>query len=160
MMLRGLVCLALVSGGLPAAGEDGRFALMVNDVSAVDEPWPLVGGLPFPKGALKDAAAVRITCDGREVAAQVDVAATWRDGSLRWALAGFTGKPRAQYQVEYGPGVSRSVPAAALRFQRKTDGRLTGDTGVASYEFLPDRFLPEHVRLSSAVVLAESGAGA
>jgi hypothetical protein len=118
--LGGLVGLAVLIALLPAA-EAGQFALLVSDVSEVNEPWPLVGGLPFPQGAIRDAAAVRITSGGREVPAQVDVAATWREGSVRWALAGFTGRPDAEYQVEYGPGVSRSAPAAALRLHREAD---------------------------------------
>jgi len=40
-LLRALICLAVLDACLPAA-EAGQFALRVNDVSEVDEPWPLV----------------------------------------------------------------------------------------------------------------------
>jgi hypothetical protein len=54
----------------------GHFGLRVNDVSGLGEPWPLVGGLPFPEGELHDASQVRIVgADGEEVPAQIDVAA-------------------------------------------------------------------------------------
>lgn len=139
----------------------GSFDLRVDDVSSLDEPWPLVGGLPFPEGELRDSSQIRILGgDGVEIPAQVDVAATWRDGSVRWALVGFTSSPQGTYRVEFGPGVSRQAPAQPLRIDRDATGRLTVDTGVAVYEFLPDRLLPETARIGQTVFLAASGDGA
>ena len=63
-----------------------RCELVVNDVSGV-EAWPLVGGLPLPEGLITDPAHIRvIDADGNEVPCQADVATTYRDGSVRWAL--------------------------------------------------------------------------
>ncbi|TVS10461.1 MAG: hypothetical protein EA424_25345, partial [Planctomycetaceae bacterium] len=152
-----VVALAL----LPSSAVAGSFDLRINDVSGLDEPWPLVGGLPFPEGELGDASQIRIVGgDGVEIPAQVDVAATWRDGSIRWALVGFTSSPQGTYRVEVGPGVSRRAPTQPIRINRNDAGGLTVDTGAAAYEFLPDRLLPENARMRETVFLAASGDGA
>ncbi len=83
----------------------GEFSLKINDVSGLDSPWPMVASIPFAKGELKDPLAIRIMNGNREIPSQVDVTATWRDGSIRWVLAGFTASPQGKYSVEYGEGV-------------------------------------------------------
>ncbi|MCA1809778.1 MAG: hypothetical protein LC725_10070 [Lentisphaerae bacterium] len=146
---------------LPPQGfTAGEFDLHISDVSGLDQPWPLIGGLPFPEGELRDASQIRIV-DGedREVAAQIDVSATWRDGSIRWVLAGFTANPQGKYRVEFGDGVTRSEPERPLRIEQTAD-RLTIDTGAAVYEFLPDRLLPETAHMGDVAVLADAGNGA
>ncbi len=141
--------------------DAGGFDLRINDVSGLDEPWPLVGGLPFPEGELHDPSRIRIIgAEGQEVPAQIDVTATWRDGSIRWALAGFAASPQGEFRVEYGPGVTRSEPDIPLVLEQKAHGMLVVDTGAAVYEFLPDRLLPETARLGDTVFLANAGDGA
>ena len=144
----------------PGAASAESFALHVNDVSGLDEPWPLVGGMPFPKGALHDAQRIRIMRDGEEVPGQIDVVATWRDGSIRWALAGFTASPQGDYTVEYGPEVNRSAPADPLTVQQHDDGALTVNTGAAVYEFESDQLLPNRATMGDTVVLESAGDGA
>ncbi|MFN2352526.1 MAG: hypothetical protein ABR497_11340, partial [Kiritimatiellia bacterium] len=146
---------------LPLAYGAESFQLQVNDVSGLDEPWPLIGGLPFPEGELDDASRIRVVDgDGKEVPAQIDVAATWRDGSIRWALAVLTASPQGAYRVEYGPDVSRATPAYPLTVQQTDDGAITVDTGAAVYEFLSDRLLPETARMGDTVFLSNAGDGA
>lgn len=153
------IAAALLS--LSAVAETGRFPLQVNDVSGLDAPWPLIGGLPFPQGELHDPAQLRIVdSQGVEVSAQIDVISRWRDGSIRWALAGLNASPQRQLRVAYGPAVRRSAPAQPLTMEQGDDGALTVDTGVAVYTLLPDRLLPESGRLGDTVFLANSGAGA
>ena len=160
-LLAGLLLLSLV---LVPAGKAGEFGLWVNDVSGLATPWPLVASLPFPEGEITDAAAIRIVSGDKEVPAQIDVAATWRDGSIRWALAGFTAAPSGQYRVEYGPDVSRAPHPAPLQMTRGADGSLLVDTGVAAYEFPGDKLLPERAWLGSGNdrirILTGSGDGA
>ncbi|HNS32836.1 MAG TPA: hypothetical protein PKN36_07680, partial [bacterium] len=48
----------------------GEFALRVDDISGLDNPWPLVASLAFPEGELKDVQAIRIMSGGREVSCQ------------------------------------------------------------------------------------------
>lgn len=153
------VLLALLPG-IGGSAAENRFVLQVNDVSGLDEPWPLVGGLPFPEGALRDASLIRITRDGREVPAQVDVTATWRDGSIRWALAGFMGSPQGSYEVEFGPGVSRRRPATPLRVEHGWSGQVRIDTGAATYEFASGQLLPNRVALGGVAVFDGAGEGA
>ena len=51
---------------------------------------PVWTGVPLPKGAAKDASALRLVdADGKAVAAQFNVEATWSDGSIKWVLASF-----------------------------------------------------------------------
>ncbi|MCA1809459.1 MAG: hypothetical protein ABR497_09035 [Kiritimatiellia bacterium] len=132
---------------------------MVNDVSSLDEPWPLIGGLPFPEGRLHDPGLIRIMCDGEEVPAQIDVAARWLDGSIRWALVGLTGSPQGRYHVEFGPAVSRALPPRPLKLH-EDGGRLTVDTGAALYEFEPDQLLPDSLTMDGVTIFAGAGAGA
>jgi len=142
----------------------GEFPLKVNDVSGLNSPWPMVASIPFGKGELKDASAIRIISGNREVPSQVDLAATWRDGSIRWALAGFTASPQGQYSVQYGAGVKRAAYSNPLKVGREPDGNFTVDTGVAFYQFNGDKLLPENGWLVSGngriQILANSGGGA
>ena len=152
-----VVVLALLGSNAMA----GSFDLRIDDVSGLDAPWPLVGGLPFPEGELRDGSQIRVVgADGAEVPAQVDVTATWRDGSIRWALVGFHSNPQEEYRIEFGSGIVRHAPAQPLRIERDASGGLTVDTGAAVYEFLPDRLLPENARMQETIFLAGSGDGA
>ena len=106
-----LSCAMSIAGSRPlAAAEEpkaeasgkaaGHCDFQVNDVSGVTPPWPLVGGLPLPQGAVRNAAKIRVVDErSHEVPAQVDVAATYRDGSIRWALLSFAGSPRERYRA-------------------------------------------------------------
>ncbi|HNS32366.1 MAG TPA: hypothetical protein PKN36_05270, partial [bacterium] len=141
----------------------GEFPLKVNDVSGLDAPWSMVASIPFSKGELKDSSAIRIMSGGREVPSQVDVAATWRDGSIRWVLAGFTASPQGKYKVEYGNGVKRGPYREPLKVTRQADGSFSVDTGAAIYMFDADKLLPEEGWLLSGgekiQILKGSGAG-
>ncbi|MCA1808203.1 MAG: hypothetical protein LC725_01890, partial [Lentisphaerae bacterium] len=151
-----VLCVSAVTAAMA-----GTFELRINDVSGLDEPWPLIAGLPFSEGELHDAAQIRLVdAAGHEVPAQIDVAATWRDGTIRWALAGFTGSPQDAYRVEFGGDASRSAPENPLVVQKGADGELTIDTGVAVYAFLPDRLLPDAARMGDTPILANAGDGA
>ncbi len=134
-----LLCLFL---SCVAAGA-GEIELKVNDVSGIESSWPMVASVPFPKGEIKDSSGIRIISGKREVPSQVDVAATWRDGSIRWVLAGFTASPRGKYSVEYGQGVKRGEYPGGLKVTRQTGGGFTVDTGKAVYRFEKDKLLPE-----------------
>ena len=150
--IAGLISMAVVADG---------FDLQINDVSGLDASWPLVAGLPFPEGALRDSSEIRIVnADGEDMPAQVDVAASWRDGSVRWALAGFTASPRGHYRVEYGDGITRTAPSRPLTVAQAHDGLLTVDTAAAVYTFRPDQLLPDRMVMGKTIVLDRAGAGA
>ena len=143
--------------------QAGEFPLMVNDVSGLDSPWPIIASIPFAEGEIKDSSSIRIMSGGREVPSQVDVVATWRDGSIRWVLAGFTASPKGKYNVEYGAGVKRGEYPDPLRVTRQADGGFTVDTGAAVYQFDNNKMLPENGWLVSderkTQILKDSGAG-
>ena len=155
-----LSVLMLLSSPLKAK----NFPLRINDVSKLNSSWPLIGSLAFSEGELKNPSAIRIMSGDSEVPSQVDVAATWRDGSIRWALAGFTASPQGEYSVEYGSGVKRGVYPNPLKVTNQADGGFTVDTGAAVYQFDSDKILPENGWLVSArqkiQILKGSGAGA
>ena len=127
----------------------GEFNLRINDVSGVDSPWPIIAGMPFPEGAIEDSSSIRIMSGSSEIPAQVDVTATWRDGSIRWALAGFTASPGGKYRVEYGTGVRREPYPHPLLIKGEPGGGFTVDTGAAVYRFEGDKLLPEDAWLIS-----------
>lgn len=127
-----LLCLLAIfaATGWPATG---RVALLVSDPAGLKAEWPLVGGVPFPPDALADAANVRVVDEaGREVPAQVEQTATWRDGDVKWIMLSFNGRPDGRYFVEYGPQVRRTPAAGGVRLE-PVDGGFVVDTGTARY---------------------------
>ncbi|MBM4081968.1 MAG: hypothetical protein FJ278_19840, partial [Planctomycetes bacterium] len=130
-----VICLSTV-----AYAEVSTCRLRVNDEAKVKGPWPLVGGLPFPRAAVTDAAHIRIVdAQGREIPAQVDVAATYKDGSIRWALASFMGSTDGDYRADFGPAVRRG-PAKGIAVTEK-DGQVLVDTGAARFTVTKDNLL-------------------
>ena len=144
------------------AAHAGGFDLVINDVSGLDEPWPLTSSLAFPRGEIRDPSTIRIMSGGKEIPSQVDVTATWRDGSIRWALAGFTASPRGKYRVEYGEGIRRSAHPAPLKVTTQ-NGNITVDTGAAVFLLESDKLLPEKAWLATGTgsipILEGSGGG-
>lgn len=116
--------------------ESGRVPLRIpNDPGATVAAAPMTVGVPFPRGALHDAAKVRlIDASGNEYPLQTRVTGKWsRFGSIKWLLCDFTvdleGGPRELY-LEYGPAVQRAAAEAIkvqsddLGFPRIDAGRL------------------------------------
>ncbi len=92
----------------------GRVPLRVlNGPGAFLAGAPMTVGVPFPRGALLDADAVRLVDEtGAEVPLQARVTSRWsRFGPVKWLLCDFTadlaGEPR-EFFLEYGRGVSRT----------------------------------------------------
>lgn len=147
----------LVIGGTVSAEQ---FDLRIDNLTDYDRAWPLIGGLPFGEGMISDPGQIRLLRDGEEVPVQIDVAATWRDGSIRWALAGFTAIPQGQYQVEFGPGVERIRPEHALQIEEDGQGGLRIHTGKAVYAFRADELMPHLAAINGTILFQNSGAGA
>ena len=92
-----------------------------SKAQAIDEPTeppppadgdgPLVsGGLPLPRGALREPVRVRLTRERRDLPVQTRPLAYWPDGSVKWLLLVFP--------LEAGNG--RSVPAGAATGDRRS----------------------------------------
>lgn len=148
---------------LVSVGHAGEFPLKINDVSGFDGPWPLVAGLPFPMGVVRDADSIRVMNGKGEVPCQVDISSKWRDGSVRWVLAGFTASPQGEYRVEYGGSTKRAVYPDPLVVTRRENGGFSVDTGAALYRFESDGILPDDGWLVSGEqrmqIFKGSGAG-
>jgi hypothetical protein len=156
-----IVVFFFLLGNISRANE---FGLKINDISNLNSSWPLVASISFPKGELKDISAVRIMSGDTEIPSQVDISATWMDGTVRWALAGFTSSPQGNYRVEYGQEVKRRDYPNPLKVTEQANGGFTVNTGVAEYRFEKDKLLPEEGWLTSGgeriQILSNSGLGA
>jgi len=129
-----------------AATAAERCELVIDDVAGVPE-WPLVGGLPLAEGVIDDPAHIRVLdAEGNEVPSQADVAATYRDGSIRWALVSFVGSPGGKYTAEFGPDVTRREVDGITLTDRQ--GGFLIDTGPAQFLVTPDALLIESARLA------------
>ena len=88
------------------------FAPMRGRVSARE---PITVGMPFPRGTLRDIAALALVDgDNRNVSLDATVTERWADGSVRWALLDFqaTGAVSAQarYRLEMNGRVRPDAP--------------------------------------------------
>jgi hypothetical protein len=95
---------------LPPAkvAQSGRIPIRIlNEPDATIKNAPMTVGVPFPQGALYDAAHVRLVDEqGRDIPLQTRITGRWsRYGAIKWLLCDFTadvaGKPRTLY-LEYG----------------------------------------------------------
>lgn len=118
----------------------------------------MVVGLPFPAGALHDPDTVTVMDGKTPLPTQTDITATWPDGSIRWALASFAGKPSQTYALRLGEAPPVSVHELTL--QTTAAGGLVIDTGAARYVFGPQALLPEALQLGKTRVVTQGGAGA
>jgi hypothetical protein len=125
--------LALRSLGLAAlvatAAIAGTVPLEVRETAGLRRSHEQVtSGVPFPAGTLKHVAQLRLLDEqGQEIPLQASSSATWRDGSVKWALLDFhldvEAKASRRLALEYGEGISRSVPKAGVQVQG-------GDTAI------------------------------
>jgi hypothetical protein len=118
---------------------------------------PVTGGVPFPRGAVRDLTACSaITSDGAVLPAQARVMDRWGDGSVRWALVDLQVPCAAG--ATHGELTLRTEPASSKHAHRVTrrDGHVTVDTGTAAFELSTTAPLGlEHVR-SGDLALAAS----
>ncbi len=96
--------------------------------------FPLASGVPFPRGAVTDLSQLRLEdSGGREVPAQFRSLVQWPDGSQKSVLVVLLAGPSAQaptYQLQYGPGVTRSSYNLGLRVDEDAVS-ITVTTGPA-----------------------------
>jgi hypothetical protein len=88
-------------------------------------PWPVIQGIPFRTGAVKAPGQLGLAGpDGNPLAADLTTLNTWPDGSVQWALAAFTLRPRAAGPFELhrdrkadGPSAAPAAPANPVASQ-------------------------------------------
>ena len=122
-----LACAAFVA----TAAMGGQVALTVEWAGVGDgRAFPVTGGLPVPRGALRDATTLRLTAGGRAVPLQAQVLAWWPDRSVKWVLLDFQARPATQrWVLDYGATTPRPPPAAQIAAAER-DGAVTLDTGA------------------------------
>ena len=109
---------ALLLAGHVVAGPR-RVALRGDAPARPPGAWPLAAGVPLPKGQVPCASQIRLIDDGgRGVPCQVDVTATWPDGSVRWALVSFSGSTEIMRRLT-GLGCYISYSEALVRPQNR-----------------------------------------
>jgi len=101
--------------------------------------WPLTFGVPFPEGALKSDANLRLLDpSGAEVPIQVRTTARWFDDSIRWVLIDCIAPLSAQhtrYRLQWGGGIARKARSAQRVTVQQDANTLTMDTGAVRAAF-------------------------
>ena len=107
---------------------------------------PLVGypqrlGVPLPKGAIADAAALGLTDDeGDAVPADFGVLSRWDDGSVRWASADFLADLPAGGDARFLVAQGAADAAGGVEIEDTADA-VRVDTGRLSFELSREPFL-------------------
>jgi hypothetical protein len=99
----------------------------------LDRPFPVTGGIPLARGALKDSRALRLTAGPRDVPVQTEVLAWWPDHSIKWLLLDFQAVPgERDLQLHYGQGNTPARPVQAVMASTR-DGSVSINTGVLAF---------------------------
>ncbi|MBT7166227.1 MAG: hypothetical protein HN904_25830, partial [Victivallales bacterium] len=115
-----------------------RISLRVNGPRDLQSAWPLVGGVPFPPGTLRDPAHCQVVDGGgKELPAQIDVTARWQDGSVRWLAVSMVAAPSGSYTLVFGPETKRGEVTSPLVVTRQQGGYAI-DTGAAQFALRRD----------------------
>jgi len=102
---------------------------------ALDDPVPVSGGIPFPKGSLKSAENIRLLgANGRELPCQVTRTAVWPDGSVKWVMVDAVLSPAAAkaLKLEYGAAVRRAAVRDPLKAEMQGDGAAVSGGGISA----------------------------
>ncbi|MCE5237845.1 hypothetical protein LLH23_05075 [bacterium] len=114
---------------LQAAGPPGSGAVTLT-VSGTLPPgvWGLTQGVPFPQGALRDPARVRLA--GHPC--QAEALMCWPDGSIKSLLISTLAAAGEQLELTYGPAVTTAAASPAVRVT-DTPQAVTVDTGKLTF---------------------------
>ena len=157
------ICGVVVAGALCAGGlaqAAGRIPLLVSDATGLDEPWPLVGGVPFAAGILADPAAVRLVDEhGTGVPAQIDRTAVWRDGTVRWLMVSAVAPASGRYFLEFGPGATPTPAEGGVTLSATAEG-YSVDTQAAHFLIPRDGLGIEQAQVAGVGELWHDGAAA
>jgi len=135
-----------VLSSLLAVRADGT-ARWSNVAVQVAEPagvarsnWPLVVNVPFPRGALRDRSSLSLRRGARGLPTQVQLLASWPDGSVRWVRidSSISLRPHetAKLTVVRAPGTPPERPLTIA----KTARAIEVNTGAVHFRIPRDRF--------------------
>jgi hypothetical protein len=91
-------------------------------------PQGVTFGVPWPKGEVKNAAALSLTAGGGSLPVQSWPLAFWPDGSIKWTGHAVVAGPDTPGTLRLGPGRA-ALPQPAVRVSRHSD-HLEIDTGA------------------------------
>ncbi len=83
--------------------------LWTADPPPADFSLPVVGGIPLPRSAIKDASNVRLFVDGSETPLQTEILGYWPDHSIKWLLLIFPLDGDGGYHAMPGKGAGGKV---------------------------------------------------
>ena len=147
--------------GIPLrAAADTTIPLLIDNPTGLDEAWPLTCGVPFAKGKLKDTSSLWVeAANGKKVPCQIDTTATWLDGSVRWVLVNFQGRPDKSYSLKHAQGASAPKVRGGIVVKEEA-GRIIINTGRAEFVIRRDAALISEASMSGTVLLRNGGQGA
>jgi len=120
--------------------ERARVELSVLDPIKQRPAWPVSGGIPIPRGHLRDAGHCRVLHDGEPVAADFAELAWWPDGSVKWLLVSLVHEA-GRYTLEYGEQVERPAVERPIRVEDTPQG-LRVTTDILQADLSRERFSP------------------
>lgn len=97
--------------------------------------WPITGGIPLPKGMLRDISKVGLL----ETPCQTRVLSRWSDGSIKWALLDFQTDMAAGQTKRLTVIKGDPAPATGNVVTENTDG-ITVDTGALKFSVSKNAF--------------------
>ncbi len=172
--------LRLTCADSPSANKP--FEVLPSDAPAADSEAPLVsGGVPLPRGALKDASNVRLRRDGSDIPLQSRALGYWPDGYIKWLLLTFPADggetdgadgegealsfdltrrdgSRRGYRLDYGGDARSGKPRVRLEAEMKEANTVSIDTGPLRLTIRPgERWLASAV-FQGREMLADGGA--
>jgi len=114
----GVLLLAMLGSAI-AAQSPGTVAIHVKETAGIRRSgYPAHATVTLPKGALPDAANVRLLTSGKEVPGQFTATAKWPDGSVSTLDVDFNASlgpgEESAFQLEYGAAVKAEATARGL----------------------------------------------
>ncbi|MEK7270255.1 MAG: hypothetical protein AAB215_04845 [Planctomycetota bacterium] len=120
----------------------GEVSLRVDEPAGVPrQNFHVRGGVPFPKGLVKDASDLVVKGGAGPIPASIQEWVKWPDGSVMWALVDFganldAGKP-TMFALEWGGGGRSPSPSSPLSVE-ESGGRVNVNTGPLQFSVGPD----------------------
>jgi hypothetical protein len=129
------LCAALVTLSAAAAAAQGvpaSIPIHVSEVGGIRRTqFPVTVRVPFPRGALRDPANVKLLNTQTEVPSQASAETRWPDGSVQWLsldLNATIGPNESQtYSLQYGDGVKPESAVRGLTVAEDADGVQVGN---------------------------------
>ena len=95
--------------------------------------WPITTGVPFPKKTITNIKQLLLTEEnGLTVPCQIDVTATWLDGSIRWVLLNFPGVQSKRYKLIIKDTFSTEQTLNGISIT-ETNHNVTINTGAGTF---------------------------